>query len=58
MWKFLRKQHKTANTPSPSKDQKNGEFRKELEQKVVKSAEKVLKDYRNVFDRLAQHDRS
>ena len=32
--------------------------RKELEKKVVEGAKRVLKDYKKVFERLAEYDRT
>lgn len=40
----------------------NNPFKKkhtsELEKKVVKSAKKAVEEYRRVFERLAEHDRT
>ena len=32
--------------------------RKELEKRVIEGAERALKDYRKVFERLAEYDRA
>lgn len=32
--------------------------RKELEKKVIKGIQKVLKEYRRVFERLAEYDKT
>ena len=32
--------------------------RKEIEQKAVEGAKKVLREYRGLFERLAQYDRT
>ena len=52
MWKFLKKKEQKHVILESAKHQK------ELEKKVIEGAQKVLGEYRRVFERLAEFDRT
>ena len=51
LFKFFNKKKAEKSSPAPLK-------REELEKKVGEAAEKVGRDYRRVFERLAEYDRT
>ncbi len=54
MRKLLARMFSANKQPKQNKKQD----RKELEKRVVQGAEKALKDYRQVFERLSDYDRA
>lgn len=50
---FSKKPNKNLGTNPPVQNE-----RKALEQKAVEGAHKALKEYRRVFERLAEYDRA
>lgn len=55
---FLRKWFNKKSHNAQHADSKTREDRGRLEQKAIEGAHKALKEYRRVFERLAEYDRA